>query len=119
MLLPREERLIRARQQFLVDAERNRQHQNCLEHGGTSSIRVYGYVAMCLSVYGEPASFSLSGRFSTEEEVRRCAERLVKQIHRLRELSPLYELAMAKKRALASGVSPADETEGSDGFIWT
>lgn len=62
---------------------------------------------------------SVAGRFTTEEEVRRCAERLVKQIHRLRELSPLYELEMTKRRAMASGVSPTDETEGSGGFIWT
>ncbi|PFH32316.1 aminotransferase, class V superfamily protein [Besnoitia besnoiti] len=85
----------------------------------TSASLEPSYVLRALGVGEEVAHTSLRfgiGRFTREEDVRQCVERLVAQVHRLRELSPLYELEMAKRRAQASGVCPNDETEG---LIWT
>lgn len=42
----------------------------------------------------ECAAAATAGRFTREEEVRHCAERLVKEVRRLREMSPLYEGAI-------------------------
>ena len=44
--------------------------------------------------------FSL-GRFTTEEEIDRTTAATVKAVRRLREMSPLYEMAL-------EGVNPAD-----------
>nr|PUA84588.1 aminotransferase, class V superfamily protein [Toxoplasma gondii TgCATBr9] len=87
----------------------------------TSASLEPSYVLRALGVGEEVAHTSLRfgiGRFTREEDVRQCVERLVKQIHRLRELSPLYEMEMAKRKALASGVCPNDETDGN-ALIWT
>ncbi|KEP64208.1 UNVERIFIED_CONTAM: aminotransferase, class V superfamily protein [Hammondia hammondi] len=87
----------------------------------TSASLEPSYVLRALGVGEEVAHTSLRfgiGRFTREEDVRQCVESLVKQIHRLRELSPLYEMEMAKRKALASGVCPNDETDGNT-LIWT
>lgn len=55
------------------------------------------YVLRSLGVGEETAHTSIRigiGRFTREEEVRHCAERLVKEVRRLREMSPLYEGAI-------------------------
>ncbi|CBZ50712.1 cysteine desulfurase, related [Neospora caninum Liverpool] len=87
----------------------------------TSASLEPSYVLRALGVGEEVAHTSLRfgiGRFTREEDVRRCVDRLVAQIHRLRELSPLYEMEMAKRKALASGICPNDETDGAP-LIWT
>ncbi|KAL8447494.1 hypothetical protein Emag_004333 [Eimeria magna] len=55
------------------------------------------YVLRALGVGEETAHTSLRiglGRFTREEEVLHCADRLVTEVSRLREMSPLYDAAM-------------------------
>ncbi|KAL8439606.1 hypothetical protein Efla_003819 [Eimeria flavescens] len=55
------------------------------------------YVLRALGVGEETAHTSIRiglGRFTREEEVLHCADRLVAEVTRLREMSPLYDAAM-------------------------
>ncbi|OEH79198.1 putative cysteine desulfurase [Cyclospora cayetanensis] len=55
------------------------------------------YVLRSLGVGEETAHTSIRiglGRFTREEEVRHCADRLIAEVTRLREMSPLYDAAM-------------------------
>jgi cysteine desulfurase len=62
----------------------------------TSATLEPSYVLKALGVGSDLAHSSIRfglGRFNTEEEVDYVAERVVETIRRLREMSPLYELA--------------------------
>lgn len=62
----------------------------------TSATLEPSYVLKALGVGDELAHTSIRfglGRFNTEEEVDRVAERVVSEVTRLREMSPLYEMA--------------------------
>jgi len=62
----------------------------------TSATLEPSYVLKALGVGEDLAHTSIRfglGRFNTEEEVDHVAERLVETVNRLRELSPLYEMA--------------------------
>ena len=62
----------------------------------TSATLEPSYVLKALGVGEDLAHTSIRfglGRFNTEEEVDYVAERLVETVNRLRELSPLYEMA--------------------------
>lgn len=62
----------------------------------TSATLEPSYVLKALGVGDELAHTSIRfglGRFNTEEEVDHVAERVVEAVRRLRELSPLYEMA--------------------------
>ncbi len=64
----------------------------------TSATLEPSYVLKALGVDEELAHTSLRfglGRFTTEEEVDYTARRVVEEVNRLREMSPLYELAKA------------------------
>ena len=64
----------------------------------TSATLEPSYVLKALGVDEELAHTSLRfglGRFNTEEEVEYVAKRVVEEVKRLREMSPLYELAKA------------------------
>ena len=62
----------------------------------TSATLEPSYVLQALGVGDELAHTSIRfglGRFNTEEEVDYVAERVVDEVRRLREMSPLYEMA--------------------------
>jgi cysteine desulfurase len=62
----------------------------------TSATLEPSYVLKALGVGDELAHTSIRfglGRFNTEEEVDYVAERVVSEVNRLREMSPLYEMA--------------------------
>jgi len=62
----------------------------------TSATLEPSYVLKALGVGDELAHTSIRfglGRFNTEEEVDYVAERVVHEVRRLRDLSPLYEMA--------------------------
>jgi cysteine desulfurase len=62
----------------------------------TSATLEPSYVIRALGVSEELAHSSIRfglGRFNTEEEVDYVAERVTKEVSRLREMSPLYEMA--------------------------
>ncbi len=62
----------------------------------TSATLEPSYVLKALGVGDELAHTSIRfglGRFNTEEEVAHVAERVVQEVTRLREMSPLYEMA--------------------------
>jgi cysteine desulfurase len=62
----------------------------------TSATLEPSYVLKALGVGDELAHTSIRfglGRFNTEEEVDYVAERVISEVQRLRELSPLYEMA--------------------------
>ncbi len=62
----------------------------------TSATLEPSYVIRALGVEDELAHSSLRfglGRFNTEEEVDYVAERVTKEVRRLRDMSPLYEMA--------------------------
>ena len=64
----------------------------------TSASLEPSYVLRALGVGDELAHSSIRfglGRFSTEEEVDYVAKRVVKEVKRLREMSPLFEMAQA------------------------
>jgi len=64
----------------------------------TSATLEPSYVLKALGVDEELAHTSLRfglGRFTTEEEIDYTARRVVEEVNRLREMSPLYELAKA------------------------
>ena len=62
----------------------------------TSATLEPSYVLKALGVGDELAHTSIRfglGRFNTEDEVEYVAERVVREVNRLREMSPLYEMA--------------------------
>jgi cysteine desulfurase len=62
----------------------------------TSASLEPSYVLRALGVEEELAHTSLRigfGRFTTQEEVDYAAERIVAEVNRLREMSPLWEMA--------------------------
>jgi cysteine desulfurase len=62
----------------------------------TSATLEPSYVLKALGVGDELAHTSIRfglGRFNTEDEVDYVAERVVREVNRLREMSPLYEMA--------------------------
>ena len=62
----------------------------------TSATLEPSYVLKALGVGDDLAHTSIRfglGRFNTEEEVDYVAERVVTEVRRLRDLSPLYEMA--------------------------
>jgi cysteine desulfurase len=62
----------------------------------TSATLEPSYVLKALGVGDELAHTSIRfglGRFNTEEEVDYVAERVVSEVNRLRDMSPLYEMA--------------------------
>jgi len=62
----------------------------------TSASLEPSYVLRALGVGDELAHSSLRfglGRFTTEEEIDYVVNRVIKEVDRLREMSPLYELA--------------------------
>ncbi len=62
----------------------------------TSATLEPSYVIRALGVDEELAHSSIRfglGRFNTEDEVDFVAERVTKEVRRLREMSPLYEMA--------------------------
>ena len=62
----------------------------------TSATLEPSYVLKALGVGDELAHTSIRfgiGRFNTDEEIDYVAERVIAEVRRLRELSPLYELA--------------------------
>lgn len=63
----------------------------------------------CLSAAAVGAVLAFPGRFTREEEVRYCVDRLVVEATRLREMSPLYDAAMEAERG--GGDSPK--------MVWT
>lgn len=56
------------------------------------------------------AAACAAGRFTREEEVRHCADRLVAEVRRLREMSPLYDAAME---------AMSGKTDDSPKLVWT
>ncbi|CDJ37242.1 cysteine desulfurase, putative [Eimeria tenella] len=71
------------------------------------------YVLRSLGVGEETAHTSIRiglGRFTREEEVRHCADRLVAEVRRLREMSPLYDAAME---------AMSGKTDDSPKLVWT
>merc|ERR1740121_2577390 len=69
----------------------------------TSASLEPSYVLRAIGVNEELAHTSLRfglGRFTTEEEVDRTVDGLIKEVERLREMSPLWEMEL---EALASG----------------
>ncbi|KAL8274304.1 hypothetical protein Esti_001758 [Eimeria stiedai] len=69
----------------------------CAGSACTSESLEPSYVLRALGVGEETAHTSLRiglGRFTREEEVLHCADRLVAEVSRLREMSPLYDAAM-------------------------
>ncbi|MEE8176583.1 MAG: IscS subfamily cysteine desulfurase, partial [Acidobacteriota bacterium] len=76
----------------------------------TSATLEPSYVLKALGVGEDLAHTSIRfgvGRFNTEEEVDYVADRVIETVDRLRELSPLYE--MAKEGIDVSKVSWASE----------
>jgi cysteine desulfurase len=62
----------------------------------TSASLEPSYVLRALGVEEELAHTSLRlgiGRFSTQEEIDYATDRIIKEVKRLREMSPLYEMA--------------------------
>jgi cysteine desulfurase len=62
----------------------------------TSATLEPSYVLKALGIGDELAHTSIRfglGRFNTDEEVEYVAERVVAEVKRLRDLSPLYEMA--------------------------
>jgi cysteine desulfurase len=77
----------------------------------TSASLEPSYVLRAIGVNEELAHTSLRfgiGRFSTEEEVDRSIERVVKEVTRLREMSPLWELEVE-----------AQETGVKQSVVWS
>eukprot|EP01071_Lankesteria_metandrocarpae_P003092 Lankesteria_metandrocarpae@DN2754_c0_g1_i1.p1 len=73
----------------------------------TSASLEPSYVLRAIGVNEELAHTSIRfgiGRFTTEEEIDGCVEQVVEHVERLREMSPLWEMAQA-----------GDTTE----FVWT
>jgi cysteine desulfurase len=69
----------------------------CVSSGSacTSASLAASYVLRALGVDTELAQSSIRfgiGRFNTEEEVDHVAQIVIREVNRLREMSPLYEL---------------------------
>ncbi|KAF7058612.1 hypothetical protein CFC21_065631 [Triticum aestivum] len=98
-----DERRVSALQQRLLDGIRSKVDDvvinGSMEHRACTSASLEpSYVLRALGVDEDMAHTSIRfgiGRFTTEEEVDRATELTVHQVLKLREMSPLYEMAKA------------------------
>jgi cysteine desulfurase len=72
----------------------------------TSASNEPSHVLKAMGVSDEKAHTSLRfglGRFNTREEVDQVATQVVESVKRLREISPLYEMAQRETRGIHAG----------------